>query len=463
MYALRRLLYLPFSLVLLSLLCFVLSSYVPLDPVASSLPSADSRLSSQDPETYDRIYRRAATRLGYDKPPFYVSISNAALPDTLHRITRPTERKMLRALTLDAGNWEKVAEYYRVLKAVAFTDVNSTSSHDEQATLLARRLLLQDDPEVIRESIDGLRSRGRAHHLTTAHTDIYQNQQRQRLLWPVVRWHGTGNQYHRWLSNIFAGDFGISYLDQQPVIDKIKRAVPNTLLLNALALFIIFALSIPLGLYLARRVGTRRESWITGGLFILYGVPSFWVATLLATFFTTPAYGMDFFPSMGLGSVPVDASWWETVSVRGGHLILPVLCLSYPALAYVSRHLRQSGTQELSMPYVRTARMKGLSERKILWGHVFRNASFPLVTLFGNIIPGMLAGSVLIERIFNIPGMGQLLYVSAVGGDWPVIIMLVMINGLLTALGLLVADLTYAAIDPRVELNRPSLTQVNNR
>ena len=142
---------------------------------------------------------------------------------------------------------------------------------------------------------------------------------------------------------------------------------------------------------------------------------------MAANFLTTPAYGIDLFPSMGFGEVPAGAGTIETFGVRASHLFLPVLCLAYPAWAYVTRHLRASSLVELRKAYVTTARMKGLGRWAILFKHVLRNASFPLVTIVGSLFPAMLGGSILIERIFNLPGMGKLLYTAASLGDWPVI------------------------------------------
>jgi peptide/nickel transport system permease protein len=447
-YVLRRLLLLPLSLLLLSLLCFGLQQLTPDDAVHRLLPSEDSRMITDDPAGYDRTYRRAAAALGLDRPAFYVSLENAALPDTLHRIARPEERAMLRALTLRTGNWPLVADYHHELRRLAYApalpDAVKTS---------ARRLLVTDD---VHRTLSTLR--------TLPPEAVYQplanllpaleepGSSRLALLLPALRFHGTDNQYHHWLTKVLIGDFGTSLVDRRPVTGKIWRALRWTALLNGLALLVVFLVSIPLGLYAAG----YRNSWFdrvtTAGLFLLFGVPSFWLATLLTNFFTTPAFGMDFFPSMGFGEVTADASFFELLRVRAAHLFLPVMCMAYPSWAYVSRHLRRSAGQEMGQAYVKTARLKGVSHGRLLWGHVLRNASFPIITLLGGIFPALLAGSVLIERIFNLPGMGQLLYNAALASDWPVVVILVLLNGLLTAVGLLVADLGYALADPRVRL-----------
>lgn len=454
-YALKRLLYLPLSLFLLSLVCFGLQALTPEDPVERSLGAQEFRLSKDDPEAFDRAYRRAASNLGLDRPLFYCSIRNGALPDTLHRIARPAERAMLRSLTLATGNWEAVEQYYVALRQLAYT----TPLSEAQGVSLrpaALRLLLQNDYETIGASINNLPVLPETAVLRQRFTDLEQKAKRHRLLLPALRWHGTHNQYHRWITNLLHGDFGTSYLDRRRVVDKLSAPLRRTALLNGLAILVVFIVAIPLGLYTAGYRGSWFDRGTSLGLFLLYGLPSFWIATLLANYFTTPAFGMDFFPSMGFGEVPDDASWWESLRIQSSHLFLPVLCLAYPSWAYVSQHLRRSAVAELGKAYVTTAKLKGLSTTQILWRHVLRNAAFPIITLIGGILPALLAGSILIERIFNLPGMGQLLYSSAIGKDWPVVIALVLMNGVLTAIGLLIADFAYALADPRVRLNSAS-------
>ena len=449
-YALRRISLLPLSLFLLSLVCFGLLQLTPDDPVRRLLPDEQARLSNDDPDAYDRGYRAAAASLGYDRPAFYFSLQNAALPDTLYRVARPEVRAVLRAYTLRTGNWPAVEDYYRTLRSVAWTV--SPEDRPETTTEL-RRLLLQDDFERARQSIAGLADAPRTAPLRAAFARLEDTSRRAGLLLPALRWHGTDNQYHRWISKLLRGELGVSLLDRRPVGAKIGRALKWTALLNGLAILLVYLISIPTGLYMAGYRGGRFDRIATIGLFLLFGIPSFWVATLLTNFFTTPAFGMDFFPSMGFGEVPEGAGPWETVRIRAAHLFLPVLCLAYPSWAYVSRHLRRSAAHEMEQAYVKTARLKGLSRSAILWRHVLRNASFPIITLLANIFPALLAGSVLIERIFNLPGMGQLLYDAALTRDWPVVIIVVLLSGVLTAAGLLLADLAYALADPRVRLN----------
>ena len=448
-YALRRLLLLPLSLFLLSLVCFGLRQLTPGDPVKRLLPAAETQRVATDAAAYDRSYRRAAATLGLDRPAFYFTLRNGALPDTLHRVARPEERAMLRALTLYSGNWPAVQHYYKELRALAYAAAAGPQA-ETRAVLL--RLLLQDKPARIETTLAALTDDPATASLQRAFVVLQSDNSKAALLRPAFAWNGTDNQYHHWLGNLLSGDLGHSLENRRPVGQEIMRSAKWTALINGFALLLVYIVAIPQGLYAAGYRGSWFDRLSTTGLFILFGIPSFWLATLMANYLTTPAFGLDLFPSMGVGTVPEGASFLTMLQVRAGHFFLPVICMAYPSWAYVSRHLRSSAVLELDRAYVKTARLKGLSRSAILWRHVLRNASFPIITLLARVFPVLLTGSVLIERIFDIPGMGQLLYNAARNGDWPVVIPLVLFNGILTASGLLLADLGYALADPRVRL-----------
>ncbi|MCB0637550.1 MAG: ABC transporter permease, partial [Lewinella sp.] len=270
---------------------------------------------------------------------------------------------------------------------------------------------------------------------------------------PGWQWYGADNQYHRWLSGMLHGDFGHSLRDQRPVAVRIGEAVRWTLQINGLAILFAYLLSIPLGVYAAAYVGRRFDRITSFVLFLLYSLPSFWVASLLILFLTTPEW-LDIFPSMGVGEVGPEVGWWQRLSVRASHLFLPIFCLTYGSLAFISRQVRGSMIEVLGSDYIRTARAKGLSEGRVLWRHAFRNGLFPLITMFAGVLPAALAGSVVIEVIFNIPGMGRLTVDSILTKDWPVVYALLLLAGTLTLVGILLADLLYAWADPRVRLGK---------
>jgi peptide/nickel transport system permease protein len=281
--------------------------------------------------------------------------------------------------------------------------------------------------------------------------DLLQTQtQFWRLYLPSFKWYGLDNQYHHWVVGCLKGNLGISYVDGQPVTDKIKAALNWTLLINVFSIFLAYLFAIPLGVYAARRKDKWQDRVIGFFLFALFALPSFWVAIMLLVLFTTPELGMQFFTVTGISDLAEGATFGERLTANIRHLILPVICLTYGSLAYIARQMRGAMLQTLDQDFIRTARAKGMPERKVIWRHAFRNALFPMITLFGAIFPSMLAGSILVESVFNIPGMGKLA-IGAIGQqDWPVVYAVLMIGALLTMVGILFSDLLYAWADPRI-------------
>ncbi|MFK7798497.1 MAG: ABC transporter permease subunit [Aureispira sp.] len=255
------------------------------------------------------------------------------------------------------------------------------------------------------------------------------------------------------------GDFGISYFDKKTVASKIGQALYWTLIMNLFAILIAYCISIPLGIRSAvwKIKGHKRKDAInTTVLFILYSLPSFWIGTLLLVFFTTGEYSpmLDWFPTSGAQDLELardpNTTWWEKVLDAAHHLVLPIFCITYGSLAYLSRQMRGAMLGVLRQDYIRTARAKGLNEHKILWKHAFRNALFPIITMFSSIFPRAISGSIAIELIYAIPGMGQLVLSSIVARDWPVVFTVVMLVAILTMIGNLIADILYAIVDPRL-------------
>jgi len=159
---------------------------------------------------------------------------------------------------------------------------------------------------------------------------------------------------------------------------------------------------------------------------------------------------MNWFPTGGLGNLAKDAPFWSRFWETAYHLILPVFCVTYTAFAFITRQMRGGMLNELEQDYVRTARAKGLDNNQVTWRHAFRNGLFPIITLLANVLPATLAGSVIVEIIFSIPGMGRLAFNSIFQGDWPVLFTVIMLSAILTLLGNLIADMLYAVADPRV-------------
>jgi peptide/nickel transport system permease protein len=258
-------------------------------------------------------------------------------------------------------------------------------------------------------------------------------------------------QYAHWLADFATGDFGRSLKDQQPVWDKVSARLPVTVGIDLLALFITYLLAVPLGIYSAVRPGTRLDQFLTVTLFALYSVPSFWIGVLLIVFFC----GGDFFawfPPAGLHAVEYDPSWpWpRSLADLLHHLALPLFVTTLGSYTELSRYLRSSMLDNARQDFVRTARAKGVAEPVVILKHILRNSLIPMVTIVAGILPGLIGGSVLIESIFSIPGLGQLGYASVLARDYPVILALFGASVALTLIGILVADLLLALVDPRI-------------
>jgi peptide/nickel transport system permease protein len=209
-------------------------------------------------------------------------------------------------------------------------------------------------------------------------------------------------------------------------------------------------LGIPLGVFCAAREGSLWDKAAGFFTFAGFSAPTFWLALIFMSYFGVQ---LRILPVSGLTSIFFDdMSRGEKLIDMARHLVLPVLVSSITGIAVISRFIRDSVIRELSQNYVRTARAKGLSESVVLRRHVLRNALLPVITILGLSVPGLLGGSVLFESIFSIPGMGRLFYASVLARDYPVIMGILVLGAFLTLLGNLLADMAYAATDPRIRL-----------
>lgn len=264
-------------------------------------------------------------------------------------------------------------------------------------------------------------------------------------------------QYALWVGNMVTLDFGRSFKDNEPVIDKIAARVPITLLMDVIAIVVAYIIAIPLGIYSATHTGSFTDRASTTLLFMLYSLPTFWVATLGIIFLAQPDY-LDIFPSSNLFSIDYSSSWtlWEKAQDLMWHLALPMLVYTYSSFAYISRQMRGSMLEVVRQDYVRTARAKGLSERAVIYKHALRNSLIPIITLLAGLLPGLIGGSVIIESIFTIPGMGLLGYQAVIERDYPIVMAILTISAVLTMLGVLVADIMYSVVDPRIAFTKKS-------
>jgi len=255
-------------------------------------------------------------------------------------------------------------------------------------------------------------------------------------------------QYFDWFGRFIRFDFGVSFIDNRPVIDKILERLPATILLNFCALVVIFVFGILIGVLSAVKRNTAFDKTMTILTFIGYSVPAFWLALLLMLVFGVQ---LKIFPIAGIVSMNFDSmNFTEKIFDIAWHLILPVFITAFGSLAYISRYMKSSMIEVLSQYYIKAAYAKGMPEKTIIYKSALKNSLLPVITLLGLSLPGLIGGSFIFETIFAWPGMGRLAYESAITFDYPVIMGVATIAAFLTLLGNLIADITYAAIDPRI-------------
>ncbi len=261
-------------------------------------------------------------------------------------------------------------------------------------------------------------------------------------------------QYITWLGKVVRFDFGESIKHNRPVSDLIKERLPITLALNLIAFVIIYCISIPLGILSAvyHKGFFDRSSSIL--LLVLWSLPAMWVGQMLIAYFCSPDY-FYWFPSASLSSNNVDSlPFFAWLGDRLWHLVLPVLCLTYAGFAYLTKQVRAGMLDTMRMDYIRTARAKGLSNWVVILRHAFRNSVIPVITIMATILPAMFGGSVIIEKIFSIPGMGLLAFEAISTRDYNIVMAVATIAGILNLCGLLIADIAYALVDPRISFER---------
>ena len=263
-------------------------------------------------------------------------------------------------------------------------------------------------------------------------------------------------QYFRWLTAFLTGDFGYSFGQMRPISEILPGVLWNTVQLMLVALFVIFAVGMLIGIVQAVRQYSKADNILTFVALFFYSMPSFWFALMLILVFSLKAnqWGLPEllqFPASQMTSIGYEfMTPWEKFTDRLEHLILPATALGIGSAAGVARYMRGSMLEVIHQDYIRTARAKGLAERTVIFKHALRNALIPIITLLGLYLPYLLSGSVLIETIFAWPGMGRLIVDAIFQRDYPLVMATSFVAASLVILGNLIADVLYAVVDPRI-------------
>jgi peptide/nickel transport system permease protein len=484
-YILKRILIFIPTLIVITLLGFVISINAPGDPVERMVTSSQSggEMGAQSlSQQKDKLFWRQ--KLGLDLPVFYFSLTSLSKPDTLYRIYDKAEREALDRLIAQHGNWEEIQNYSIQLAAFSSYQnlfkpdtnqlkglpINAVIENLNQLKFEALSLKSTYEEPLIDAKFAKIKSLlnlypflNQSKVLFNAVEHSYAEIKNHTSNWknyvPKLSFY-KNNQYHRWLfgdggtfsKGLIRGDFGTSYVTKQPISEVIYSKIGWSLFFTLLSVILAYFVSIPMGVKAAANRGSKFDKGSSIVLFMLYSMPSFWLATLLLMTFANPDV-FHIFPASGIkpaAGYPDGASIFEKIKITLPYIILPAICYTYSSFAFLSRTMRVSMIEVIGQDYIRTARAKGLPENKVIWKHAFRNSLLPIITVFANIFPAAIGGSVILESIFTIPGMGSETIFAIQNNNYPMIIAVLTITGFLTLVGYLISDILYALVDPRI-------------
>tara|TARA_B100000927_G_scaffold56350_1_gene43177 strand:+ start:2080 stop:3573 length:1494 start_codon:yes stop_codon:yes gene_type:complete len=487
----RVLIFIP-TLIAISLLAFIISISAPGDPVEKLSSSADKEgAANEQSNATKKIKQELRKKLGLDLPVFYFSFGSIATCDTLYKVADKDHAAALEELNHYYGNWDLISEYFHQIESVqlAHSDLKLNNIYNNnfknnkplyskneindvitKSSFEISAMMETANPEVLKVKWKNLNELYNKYpFLSNVHDKFIKAKEKYNLIlknsskWktyiPKIIWYGSENQYHHWLFGngkdrfgVIRGDFGFSYIDSQPIGEKIWSRVWISFTFSIISVFLAYLISIPLGIYSAYRKDTKFDRISSIVVFILYSMPSFFIGVLLLYTFANPDT-LRWFPVSGIQDPTIFNEDWnvfQKISHRLPYFILPLITYTYSSFAFLSRIMRVGVIDVFGQDYIRTARAKGLGEGKVVMKHALRNSLLPIITVFANIFPLAIGGSVIIETIFTIPGMGFEIYASILNYDYPMIIAVFTIIGFLTMIGYLVADILYAIVDPRI-------------
>lgn len=450
------------ALALLCLISFILLQYIPGDPVLSRLQASGVRISSSENVYDSREYTEMRRGMRLHLPAFYFAIQPASVSEKLRDIAQPDMRRTMKKWCIRYGNAEKVdswytthqllqqylvqkkrAESWRVLRKL--TETHDIAVYESTYQWLLENADSPEEQKLILQTATNLKS-------------IPAYSQGWKSYWPTLRWNGTANQFHHWLfgqpgeKGLLAGALGTSLRDGRPVADKVIPALKTTLPLAAIALLLMYTVAVPLGLRLSRIQNKSRQHIFVRLIFMVYAMPGFWLGVLLLTFLCSPDF-LNWFPvAYSLMEIDPGMNAFERIGVIVYHLILPVTAWSAGGTAFLTLQIMKRSEEIHQQPFILAVKAKGLGPAATSRRHVAKNAMIPAVSMLGALLPASISGAIAIELIFSIPGMGQLIFDAFHNRDFPVVMAVLLLVGLIAILGTTCADLINRFLDPRVRV-----------
>ncbi len=448
-FARRILLLLPTMLVVVCL-AFLLSQSVPGDQAEASLVlqgiQPDSKRASTE---YARNYKQ----LGLDKPVFYMTILPSYYPKNRHSIISKEDRQLTDELLQFRIPFQYIAPYLKAKKN--YISHASIIPHDTISNTFVRNLRFAADPDALKTLLPELHTQTStsAQAAVLVRTISQMLDHRVDFFYPVLHWHGSANRFHEKLVGLCRGDLGTSIRDGLPVRDKISKALTWTGFLALTNILLSFLIAIPSGMYAGYHIDGKWDK-MTHILWLwLYSMPVFWLASLLIIYFTTDRYGswMSLFPLPGAWYIPSGQTFWQTLSLYAGQMVLPVICLIANDLAFLTRIVRNNTQVVKGKYFILTAIASGQSDKTIMKKHILPHILIPMITVLAGRLPSSVAGALIVEVIFGIPGMGRLLHLSISGEDWQVVMGILLFVSSISMIAMLLADIVQSWLNPRMK------------
>ncbi len=413
---------------------------------------------------YEQNIMLEGSKNGLNLPLFFFSLRPLSLADTLCHIPYSSIYQNLRLLSLHFGNGTTAIEFRNKLKLLylQIQQLSAQSSKDnallQYIRLALRRSYVSEINQDFSQIQNTLEALDTLENINSQWETLYSLwTQEARTHWrnylPSIHWHGTDNQYMKWLKSIVPFLFAKSHQNFNHTL-PLWHALRWTLFINFFSIIIILLISIPAGLLLGTMAKKNSKRNVKAILFGLYSIPDFWLATMLIVLFTSTAYCSfcKWFPVPGMLYVE-EKGFAETVFTHLSYFILPFIVTTTDAIAYLTNQIASTTEYQRTKTYIQAAKAKGLSRQAVLIRHLAPNALFPLIVLLVDIIPGLVTGALVVEIVFNIPGMGRLLYESVLSGDITTIRSILLLIGSLTILGYVITDRILDRMNPTIKLS----------
>lgn len=478
-FILKRLAALVLSFGLVAITGFILIQNTPGDPVKQMMVSSGATYSGKQDvghRNYDLLYRK----LALDKPAFYITWTSLAIPDSFYYLPNVERRNQLIKLSVATGNAFEVYNFrmsLEELQAKIQSDSNATNDITFQLISNTEKLLHSTDPIFLKTILaDKKWESSLLNPLTVMQyrkvkdnfNSVFSTTSSWKHWIPIIGFN-CENQFHYWLfgrntndgstissRGILRGDFGNSYISHRPVKNELLKPFKITLVIAVASLFLSLLISIPLGGLLVLYKNTWFGRVTPMMMNIVYAIPIFFMATLLMEIFANPDV-LSWFPVSGIAPISgfsADATWFQKIYISFPYFVLPVVSYFYGITIFFTRIMQAQLYSELDMDYIRTARAKGAGEKRILFFHALRNSFFPVLTVTLDALPLMLAGSILLESLFSIPGLALILLSAVQNQDHPVLIACFVLLGFCVSAMYFVLDIIYKIIDPRLQLGQ---------